>query len=231
MSEIKYDKKRLNPVKSILVDQPVPKDQNSPFHRLANQYDLKIDFVPFIKIDPVSIKDFRKQKINILNHTAIIFTSRNAVDHFFRIAEGMNVTVPTDMKYFCISEQTANYLQKYIVIRKRKIFIKDLILKASVGVYDNEKQNKQNIIVNLELLLSIESEPKTDHLKATQDYSQFRKSLIDIIQSQHFQLLEILVYRIHSTLMKNKYVLGAKVQVAKPDIFNDCEVAYELSNI
>ncbi len=122
MSEIKYDKKRLHPVKSILVDQPKPKDPNSPFLRLANQFDLKIDFVPFIKIDPVSIKDFRKQKINILNHTAIIFTSRNAVDHFFRIAEGMNVTIPTDMKYFCISDQTANYLQKYIVIRKRKIF-------------------------------------------------------------------------------------------------------------
>ena len=87
MSEIKYDKKRLNPVKSILVSQPDPKDDNSPFHRLAKQYDLKVDFKPFIKIDPVSIKEFRKQKINILNHTAIIFTSRNAVDHFFRIAE------------------------------------------------------------------------------------------------------------------------------------------------
>jgi len=123
MSSIKYDKKRLNPVKSILVTQPQPKDKNSPFHRLAEKYDLKIDFIPFIKIDPVSIKDFRKQKINILNHTAIIFTSRNAVDHFFRIAEGMNVSIPTDMKYFCISDQTANYLQKYIVIRKRKIFI------------------------------------------------------------------------------------------------------------
>ena len=123
MSSIKYDKKRLNPVKSILVTQPQPKDNNSPFHRLAEKYELKVDFIPFIKIDPVSIKDFRKQKINILNHTAIIFTSRNAVDHFFRIAEGMNVSVPTDMKYFCISEQTANYLQKYIVIRKRKIFI------------------------------------------------------------------------------------------------------------
>tara|TARA_X000000368_G_scaffold164873_1_gene130051 strand:- start:2026 stop:2817 length:792 start_codon:yes stop_codon:yes gene_type:complete len=122
MSEIKYDKKRLNPVKSILVSQPDPKDENSPFYRLARKYDLKLDFKPFIKIDPVSIKEFRKQKINILNHTAIIFTSRNAVDHFFRIAEGMNVTVPTDMKYFCNSEQTANYLQKYIVIRKRKIF-------------------------------------------------------------------------------------------------------------
>ena len=90
---------------------------------MTEKYNLKVDFIPFIKIEPVTIKEFRKQKINILNHSAIIFTSRNAVDHFFRITDGMNITVPTDMKYFCISEQTANYLQKYIVIRKRKIFI------------------------------------------------------------------------------------------------------------
>ncbi len=123
MSTIKYDKKRLNEVKTILVSQPKPKVTNTPFHKLAEKYNLKVDFVPFIKIEPVTIKEFRKQKINILDHSAIIFTSRNAVDHFFRISDGMNITVPTDMKYFCISEQTANYLQKYIVIRKRKIFI------------------------------------------------------------------------------------------------------------
>ena len=88
----------------------------------VNNYNLKVDFRPFEKLDPVSVKDFRKQKINILEHTAIIFTSRNAVDHFFKLAEGLKINIPTDMKYFCISEQTANYLQKYIVIRKRKIF-------------------------------------------------------------------------------------------------------------
>ena len=116
-------------------------------------------------------------------------------------------------------------------IRKRKILINNLIIQASVGVYENEKQNKQKIIVNVELLLSNDSEPKQDNLEATQDYSQFRKCLIDIIQSQHFQLLEVLVEKIHSTLMINSYVLGAKVNISKPDIFNDCEVAYELSNI
>ena len=104
-------------------------------------------------------------------------------------------------------------------------------MKASVGVYENEKKNKQRIIVNVELLLSNDTEPKQDNLEATQDYSQFRKCLIDIIQSQHFQLLEVLVEKIHSTLMINSYVLGAKVNISKPDIFNDCEVAYELSNI
>ena len=104
-------------------------------------------------------------------------------------------------------------------------------MQASVGVYEKEKQNKQRIIVNVELLLSNDTEPKRDNLEATQDYSQFRKCLIDIIQSQHFQLLEVLVEKIHSTLMINSYVLGAKVNISKPDIFNDCEVAYELSNI
>ena len=116
-------------------------------------------------------------------------------------------------------------------LRNRKILINNLIIQASIGVYENEKQNKQKIIVNVELLLSNDSEPKQDNLEATQDYSQFRKCLIDIIQSQHFQLLEVLVEKIHSTLMINSYVLGAKVNISKPDIFNDCEVAYELSNI
>ncbi len=116
-------------------------------------------------------------------------------------------------------------------VNNRKILINNLIIYASVGVYEHEKQNKQKIIVNVELLLSNDSEPKYDNLEATQDYSQFRKCLIDIIQSQHFHLLEVLVEKIHSNLMINSYILGAKVKISKPDIFNDCEVAYELSNI
>lgn len=115
-------KDRMRPVKSILVSQPKPNDENSPYFKLAEKYKLKVDFRPFIQVDPVSIKEFRQQKVDILDHTAIIFTSRNAVDHFFSICEEMKIEMPADMKYFCISEQTANYLQKYIVIRKRKIF-------------------------------------------------------------------------------------------------------------
>ncbi len=116
------DKDRLAKVESILVSQPEPADKNSPYFKLAEKYNLKIDFRPFIEIDPVDIKEFRKQKIDILAHSAVIFTSRNAVDHFFRLAAESKVEIPSDMKYFCISEQTAYYLQKYIVIRKRKIF-------------------------------------------------------------------------------------------------------------
>jgi uroporphyrinogen-III synthase len=113
---------RLTKVSHVLVTQSKPADDKSPYFDLASKYNIQIDFQPFIQIQGVSYKDFRRQKINILEHTAIIFTSRNAIDHFFRICQEGRIEVPADMKYFCISEQTANYLQKYIVIRKRKIF-------------------------------------------------------------------------------------------------------------
>lgn len=113
---------RLKVVKSILVSQPAPNNGKSPYFDLAKKYDIQVDFRPFIQVDPVPFKEFRKEKINFLEATAIIFTSRNAVDHFFRICKEAKIEMPADMKYFCISEQTANYLQKYIVIRKRKIF-------------------------------------------------------------------------------------------------------------
>lgn len=113
---------RMNKVKSILVSQEAPADLNSPYIKLSEKYGLKIDFRPFIQVEPVDIKEFRKQKIDILEHSAIIFTSRHAVDHFFQICAELKIEMPADMKYFCINEQTSNYLQKYIVIRKRKIF-------------------------------------------------------------------------------------------------------------
>jgi len=113
---------RMRKVKNILVTQEAPTDPSSPFFKIAEKYSVKIDFRPFIQVEAVPVKEFRKQKIEILNHTAIIFTSRNAVDHFFTICRELKIEMPPDMKYFCISEQTSNYLQKYIVIRKRKIF-------------------------------------------------------------------------------------------------------------
>lgn len=136
------DKERLNKVSSILVSQPEPTDQNSPYHKLAEKYNLKIDFRQFIEIDPVDAKEFRRQKVNILDHTAVIFTSRNAVDHFFRLAAENKVEIPTDMKYFCISEQTANYLQKYIVIRKRKIFTGERTAEDLLEVMKKHKKEK-----------------------------------------------------------------------------------------
>jgi uroporphyrinogen-III synthase len=109
-------------IKKILVSQPQPASEKSPYHELALKNNVKIDFRPFIHVEGIACKEFRKQRVDILNHTAVIFTSKTAINHFFRIAEEMRVTVPDPMKYFCISESVAFYLQKYIVYRKRKIF-------------------------------------------------------------------------------------------------------------
>ncbi|MEQ8244933.1 uroporphyrinogen-III synthase [Fulvivirga sp.] len=135
-------KERMREVKSILVSQPKPQDENSPYFKLAEKYNLKVDFRPFIQVDPVSIKEFRKQKIDILNHTAVIFTSRNAVDHFFSICQELKIEMPADMKYFCISEQTANYLQKYIIIRKRKIFTGHRTAEDLIEILKKHKNEK-----------------------------------------------------------------------------------------
>lgn len=109
-------------IRKILVSQPEPSNQKSPFYDLAKKYNLKIDFKPFIQVEGVSSKDFRQQKINILDFSAVIFTSRTGIDHFFRICNELRICVPDTMKYFCITENVAYYLQKYIVYRKRKIF-------------------------------------------------------------------------------------------------------------
>ncbi len=109
-------------IKSILVSQPKPLTAKSPYFDLAERCNIKIDFRPFIQVEGVSAKDFRQARIHILDHTAVIFTSRTAIDHFFRISQELRLTIPDSMKYFCISEATAYYLQKYIVYRKRKIF-------------------------------------------------------------------------------------------------------------
>lgn len=135
-------KERMREVKSILVSQPKPAGDNSPYFKLAEKYNLKIDFRPFIQVDPVSIKEFRKQKIDILNHTAVIFTSRNAVDHFFNICKELKIEMPADMKYFCISEQTSNYLQKYIIIRKRKIFTGHRTAAELIEILKKHKNEK-----------------------------------------------------------------------------------------
>ncbi|MBL4708316.1 MAG: uroporphyrinogen-III synthase [Flavobacteriales bacterium] len=109
-------------VKTILVSQPKPETEKSPYFDLSDKCKVKVDFRSFIHVEGVDSKEFRQQKISIQDYGAIIFTSRNAVDHFFRMAEEVRYSVPDDLKYFCISESTAYYLQKYVVYRKRKIF-------------------------------------------------------------------------------------------------------------
>ncbi|HET8854304.1 MAG TPA: uroporphyrinogen-III synthase [Salinimicrobium sp.] len=129
-------------VKTILVSQPEPKVENSPYFELEEKQRVKIDFIPFIHVEGVSAKDVRQQKIDLPNYTAVILTSRNSVDHFFRIAEEMRYKVPDSLKYFCQSEAVAYYLQKYVVYRKRKIYVGKRTfaeLAPLIKRYKNEK--------------------------------------------------------------------------------------------
>ena len=109
-------------IKKVLVSQPKPTSEKSPYFDIAEKYGVKIDFRPFIKVESLSAKEFRQQKVSILDHTAIVFTSRHAIDHFFNLCVELRVTIPETMKYFCTSETIALYIPKYVQYRKRKVF-------------------------------------------------------------------------------------------------------------
>ena len=109
-------------IKKVLVSQPKPTSEKSPYYDIAEKYGVKIDFRPFIKVESLSAKEFRQQKVSILDHTAVIFTSRHAIDHFFNLCAELRVTVPETIKYFSTSETIALYIQKYVQYRKRKVF-------------------------------------------------------------------------------------------------------------
>ncbi len=109
-------------IKKVLISQPKPSSEKSPYFEIAEKYGVNIEFRPFIKVEGVSPKEFRQQKISIPDFTAIIFTARTAIDHFFSLCESMRITMPDTTRYFCVTESVALYLQKYIVYRKRKVF-------------------------------------------------------------------------------------------------------------
>lgn len=132
-------------IKKILVSQPRPTSEKSPYFDIAARYGVEVVFRPFIKVEGLSAREFRQQKINIADFTAVIFTARTAIDHFFRLCEEMRITIPDTMKYFCTSESIALYLQKYIVYRKRKIFY------GATGKFDDllpflSKHNKDKFL-------------------------------------------------------------------------------------
>ncbi|WP_282630922.1 uroporphyrinogen-III synthase [Empedobacter sedimenti] len=126
-------------VKSVLVSQPKPQAENSPYYEIEKRNKIKIDFRPFIQVVGIDAKEVRQQKIDFTKVTAVIFTSRNAIDHFFRLAEELRFTVPDSMKYFCESEAIAFYLQKYIVYRKRKIYIGEKVFADLVPLLKKHK--------------------------------------------------------------------------------------------
>lgn len=135
-------------IKKILVSQPKPANDKSPYLEMAERNSIKVDFRPFIKVEGVTAKEFRQYRIDILEHTAVIFTSRTAIDHFFRMSEELRITIPDSMKYFCISESVALYLQKYIVYRKRKIFYGKNIFKELVE-HEISKHSSEKFLVPL----------------------------------------------------------------------------------
>jgi len=171
-------------VKKILISQPKPKTEKSPYFDIAEKYGVEMDFRPFIRVDGLDVKEFRQQRINIQDYTAIVFTAKIAIDHFFRLCEELRITMPETMKYFCISEAVALYLQKYIVYRKRKIFF------SQTGKMDGlatalTKHNKEKFLVPVsdvhqDELTMILDEKKVDYTKSI----MYRTVSNDITESE-----------------------------------------------
>ncbi len=168
-------------VKKILISQPKPSSEKSPYYDIAQKYGVEIIFRPFIKVEGVDVKEFRHQRINLADYTAVIFTARTAVDNFFRLCEATRVTVPDTMKYFCVTEAVALYLQKYIVYRKRKIFF------GTSGKVDDlipyiQKHNKENYLLPV-------SDPHKEEVHAALDAHglSYTKSVMYKTVSNDFQ--------------------------------------------
>ena len=131
-------------VKKILITQPRPESEKSPYFELARRHNVEMAFMPFIRQEGIASKDFRRQKVEIGNYSAVVFTSRHAIDHFFRTAEEMKITVSQDTKYFCVTEAVALYLQKFILYRKRKVFYgSDGTNKSMLDVVNKHKENER----------------------------------------------------------------------------------------
>jgi uroporphyrinogen-III synthase len=134
-------------IQTVLITQPRPESEKSPYFELERKYQVKLDFCPFIIVEGVPGKDFRKQKVEITDHTAVIFNSRNAIDHFFRIVDELKIKISPEMKYFCITEAIALYLQKFIVYRKRKIFYgEDGTVTSMLEVIAKHKSREKYIV-------------------------------------------------------------------------------------
>ena len=161
-------------IKKVLVSQPKPASEKSPYYEIAEKYGVKIDFRPFIKVESLTAKEFRQQRVSILDYTAIVFTSRHAIDHFFHLCTDLRVTIPETMKYFCITESVALYIQKYVQYRKRKIFF------GSTGKFDD-------------LLPTIQKHKTEKYLVPMSDvHNDDIKHLLDKAKVQH---AEVVMYR------------------------------------
>src|SRR5690554_37800 len=179
-------------VKTILVSQPEPKIENSPYFDLSEKQKVKIDFRPFIHVEGVSGKDVRVQKVDLSQYTAVILTSRNSVDHYFRIAEELRFKVPDTMKYFCLSEAVAYYLQKYVVYRKRKIYVGKRTFPELVPLIKKYKSEKFLLPSSDKLKPEV---PKIlDDLKVSWKQGVFYKTVVSDLSDLRDVYYDILVF-------------------------------------
>jgi uroporphyrinogen-III synthase len=165
-------------IKKILISQPEPAvEKSSPYADLIDKYQVKVDFRPFIRVEGMSLKEFRQQRIDILAHTAIVFTARTAVDNFFRICEESRITVPETMKYFCMTETIALYLQKYIIYRKRKIFFGAGSAASLVDIINTVKHKSEKYMLALADIYKPELPKALDKVKIKYTKAIFYKTV------------------------------------------------------
>ena len=179
-------------VKTILVSQPAPKSENSPYFELADKQKVKIDFRSFIHVEGASAKEVRQQKIDLSSFSAIIFTSRNAVDHFFRIADDMRFKVPDALKYFCESEAIAYYLQKYVVYRKRKIYVGNKTFQELTKLIKKHKDETFLLPCSDKLKPLIPEE--LDALKVNWEKAIFYKTVVSDLSDLEDVFYDVLVF-------------------------------------
>ena len=179
-------------VKSILVSQPEPELKNSPYNQLIKKWKIKIDFIPFIHVEGKTSREIRQQKIDLSKFSAIILTSRNSVDHFFRIAEEMRYPIPNALKYFCLSEAVAFYLQKYVVYRKRKIYVGGRTFNELADIIS--KYNEENYLIPASNVLSLKIEERLNELEVRWTKGVFYNTVVSDLSNLKNVYYDILVF-------------------------------------
>ena len=179
-------------VKTILVSQPEPSNEKSPYARLKEKYKLKIDFRPFIHVEGMTAKDVRQQKINFSDFNNIILTSKNSVDHFFRLAQEMRYKVPDSTKYFCQSEAIGFYLQKYVVYRKRKIYVGDRDFKSLESIF--QKFENESFLLPTSDILNSQISNFLDSININWTRAQLYKTVVSDLSDLRDVYYDILVF-------------------------------------
>ena len=179
-------------VKSILVSQPEPELKNSPYNQLIKKWKVKVDFRPYIHVEGKTSREIRQQKIDLSKFSAIILTSRNSVDHFFRIAEEMRYPIPNALKYFCLSEAVAFYLQKYVVYRKRKIYVGGRTFNELAEIIS--KYNEENYLIPASNVLSVKIEEKLNDLEVRWKKGVFYNTVVSDLSDLKNVYYDILVF-------------------------------------